>query len=50
MEGMLSFSLRRDIQGLVVPIHLEKILSVVNINYLHMKYNFKDKLRHLLPV
>ena len=50
MEGMLFFSLRRVIHGLVVSIHLEKIMFVVNINYLHMTYNFKGKLRHLLPV
>ena len=38
----------RIIRGLVVSIILKENLPVVNINYLHMAYNFKDKLRHLL--
>ena len=46
---ILFFSLSGGIiQGLVVSIYLKENLPVVNINYLLMTYNFKDKLRHLL--
>ena len=47
MGGMLFFSLRGGINHpkLVVSIHLKENLSVVNINYLLMPCNVKDKLR-----
>ena len=32
----------------IVSNHLKENLPVVNINYLLLTYNFKDKLRHLL--
>ena len=34
--------------SLLVSIHLKENQSVVDINYLLMTYNVKDKLRHLL--
>ena len=48
MGGMLFFSIREIIRGIVISILLKKNLLVVNMNYLLMTYNFKHKSRHLL--
>ena len=48
LGGMLFFSIREIIRGIVISILLKKNLLVVNMNYLLMTYNFKDKSRHLL--
>ena len=49
---MLFFSLRWEeggvTRGLVVSIHIKENVPVVNINFLHMAWNFKGKLIHLL--
>ena len=49
--GILFSSLWGDhprFSSLIVSIHLKENLPLVNINYLLITYNFKDKLRHLL--
>ena len=45
---MLFLVFARNIQVLVVSIHLKENLPVVNINYLLMTCNFNGKLRYLL--